>query len=83
MINVACPFLQPAQYRLTTAYFIKLGKSGTRRSPGSYRPHLESGALWQLRGLPEQAFGPLVMFLARISDHPYAAYDRSYLRLHR
>jgi hypothetical protein len=33
MINVACPCLQPAQYRLTTAYFIKLGKSGTRRSP--------------------------------------------------
>lgn len=33
MINVACPCLQPAQYRPVTAYCIKLGKSGTRRSP--------------------------------------------------
>jgi len=33
MINVACPCLQPAQYRPAAAYFTKLGKSGTRRSP--------------------------------------------------
>jgi hypothetical protein len=33
MINVACPCLQPAQYRPAIAYCIKLGKSGTRRSP--------------------------------------------------
>jgi hypothetical protein len=33
MIDVACPCLQPAQYRPATAYCVKLGKSGTRRSP--------------------------------------------------
>ena len=33
MIDVACPCLQPAQYRPATAYRIKPGKSGTRRSP--------------------------------------------------
>ena len=57
--------------------------SGCAVPVGSYRPHMNSGALWQLHGLAEQAFGPLVMLLARISGHPYAAYDRSYLRLYR
>ena len=37
----------------------------------SYRPHLESGALRQMHGLPEQAFGVLVTLLARICDDPY------------
>jgi hypothetical protein len=55
MINVACPFLQPAQYRPATAYCIKLGKSGTRRSPEVYpgssfvvnslQKHIASGQL--------------------------------------
>ena len=44
MINVACPCLQPAQYRPATAYCIKLGKSGTRRSPGNLPP-------WHARAL--------------------------------
>jgi hypothetical protein len=39
--------------------------------PGvSYRPHLESGALRQMHGLPEQAFDMLVTLLARICDDP-------------
>ena len=33
MIDVACPCLQPAQNRPATAYSVKPGKSGTRRSP--------------------------------------------------
>jgi len=37
----------------------------------SYRPYLESGALRQMRGLPEEAFGMLVTLLARICDDPY------------
>ena len=37
----------------------------------SYRPHLESGALRQIHGLPEHAFDTLVMRLARICDNPY------------
>ncbi|HEX2820452.1 MAG TPA: hypothetical protein VHO07_09845 [Streptosporangiaceae bacterium] len=36
-----------------------------------YRPHLESGALRQMRGLPEHAFDMLVTLLARICDDPY------------
>jgi hypothetical protein len=40
--------------------------------PGvSYRPYLESGALRQMRGLPEQAFETLVTLLIRICDGPY------------
>ena len=40
--------------------------------PGvSYRPYLESGALRQMHGLPEQAFDMLVTLLARICDDPY------------
>src|SRR5579859_7952260 len=40
--------------------------------PGvSYRPHLESSALRQMHGLPEQAFETLVTLLARICDDPY------------
>ena len=34
----------------------------------SYRPHLESGALRQMHGLPEHAFDMLVTLLARICD---------------
>jgi hypothetical protein len=37
----------------------------------SYRPFLESGALRQMGGLPEQAFDMLVTLLARICDDPY------------
>jgi len=37
----------------------------------SYRPHLESGALRQMHGLPEHASGMLVTLLARICDDPY------------
>jgi len=37
----------------------------------SYRPHLESSALRQMQGLPEQAFDMLVTLLARICDDPY------------
>ncbi len=37
----------------------------------SCRPYLESGALRQMYGLPEQAFEMLVTLLARICDHPY------------
>lgn len=37
----------------------------------SCRPHLESSALRQMQGLPEQAFGMLVTLLARICDDPY------------
>jgi hypothetical protein len=37
----------------------------------SYRPFLESGALRQMQGLPEQAFDKLVTLLARICDDPY------------
>ena len=37
----------------------------------SYRPYLESGALRQMHGLPEQAFDMLVTLLARICDDPY------------
>jgi hypothetical protein len=36
----------------------------------SYRPFLESGALRQMHGLPEQAFDMLVTLLARICDDP-------------
>ena len=39
----------------------------------SYRPYLESGALRQMGGLPEQAFDMLVTFPARICDDPYDA----------
>lgn len=40
--------------------------------PGvSYRPYLESGALRQMDGLPEQGFDMLVTLLARICDDPY------------
>jgi hypothetical protein len=38
----------------------------------SYRPYLESGALWQMHGLPEQGFDMLVTLLAKICDDPYA-----------
>ena len=34
----------------------------------SYRPYLESGALRQMHGLPDQAFDMLVALLARICD---------------
>ena len=34
-------------------------------------PYLESGALRQMYGLPEQAFEMLVTLLARICDDPY------------
>ena len=37
----------------------------------NYRPYLESGALRQMHGLPEQAFDMLVILLARICDDPY------------
>ena len=37
----------------------------------SYRPYLESGALQQMHGLPEQAFDMLVALLVRICDDPY------------
>jgi hypothetical protein len=37
----------------------------------SYWPHLESGALRQLHGLPDHAFEMLVTLLARICDDPY------------
>ena len=37
----------------------------------SYRPYLESGALRQMQGLPEQAFDMLVTLPARICDDPY------------
>ncbi len=37
----------------------------------SYRPYLESAALRQMYGLPEQAFDLLVTLLARICDDPY------------
>ena len=37
----------------------------------SCRPYLESGALRQMRGFPEQAFDMLVTLLARIRDDPY------------
>jgi hypothetical protein len=37
----------------------------------SYRPHLESGALRQMHGLPDPAFEMLVTLLARICDDPY------------
>jgi hypothetical protein len=36
-----------------------------------YRPHLESGALRQMHGLPERGFDMLVTLLARICDDPY------------
>jgi hypothetical protein len=39
----------------------------------SYRPYLESSALRQIGGLPEQAFDMLVTLLARICDGPYSA----------
>jgi len=39
----------------------------------SYRPYLESGALGQMHGLPEQAFEMLVTLLIRICDDPYDA----------
>ena len=48
------------------------GLRPTAPYPGvSYRPHLESGALRQMHGLPEQAFDMLVTLLARICDDPY------------
>jgi hypothetical protein len=37
----------------------------------SYRPHLESGALRQMHGLPEHALDMLVTLLTRICDDPY------------
>ena len=37
----------------------------------SYRPHLESGALRQMHGHPDHAFGMLVTLLARVCDGPY------------
>jgi hypothetical protein len=37
----------------------------------SYRPYLESGALRQMHGLPEQGFDMLVTLLARICDDPF------------
>lgn len=37
----------------------------------SYRPYLETGALRQMHGLPEQGFDMLVTLLARICDDPY------------
>ena len=37
----------------------------------SYRLYLESGALRQMHGLPEQAFDMLMTLLARICDDPY------------
>jgi hypothetical protein len=37
----------------------------------SHRPYLESGALRQMQGLPEQAFDMLVTLLVRICDDPY------------
>ena len=37
----------------------------------SYWPHLESGALRQLHGLPDHVFEMLVTLLARICDDPY------------
>jgi hypothetical protein len=37
----------------------------------SYWPHLESGALRQLYGLPDRAFEMFVTLLARICDDPY------------
>jgi len=36
-----------------------------------YRPHLESGVLRQMHGLPEHGFDMLVTLLARICDDPY------------
>jgi hypothetical protein len=44
MITWACPCLQPAQYRPATAYCIKLGKSGTRRSPAPLARPVEPGS---------------------------------------
>ena len=41
------------------------------RSVNEYRPYLESGALRQMRGLPEQAFDMLVALLVRICEDPY------------
>ena len=37
----------------------------------SYQPYLESGALPEMYGLPEQAFDMLVTLLVRICDDPY------------
>ena len=37
----------------------------------SCRPYLESGALRQMRGFPDQAFDMLVTLPARICDDPY------------
>ena len=37
----------------------------------SYRPHLESGALRQMHGLPDRAIEMLVTLLARVCDDPY------------
>ena len=37
----------------------------------SYQPYLESGALPEMYGLPEQAFDMLVTLLVRICDAPY------------
>ena len=37
----------------------------------SYRPYLESSALRQMHGLPDQAFDMLVTLVARIGDDPY------------
>ena len=37
----------------------------------SYWPHLESGALRQMHGLPHHAFEMLVTLLARTCDDPY------------
>jgi len=37
----------------------------------NYWPHLESGALREMHGLPGQAFDMLVTLLARICDDPY------------
>jgi hypothetical protein len=40
----------------------------------SYRPYLESGALRQMHGLPEQAFDMLVTLLARICERADALF---------
>jgi hypothetical protein len=64
MIDVACPCLQPAQNRPATAYSVKPGKSGTRRSPArsgpadyllapGWAPKNGSHRHWQRPGLAE------------------------------
>jgi hypothetical protein len=45
----------------------------------SYQPYLESGALRQMHGLPEQAFDMLVPQLGTISTRPSSVRWRSAL----